>query len=87
MTSLENREPISILPVPAERIRLRQRFGITQEELAQALGVTRKSVRTWERGTAEPTGAHRRKYANILNRLQLREGGSQEDALTEPYSN
>ena len=73
--SLTDREPISILPVPSERVRLRQRFGATQEEVARALGVTRKTVREWEHGT-EPTGERRSKYASLLRHWQVRVGGA-----------
>lgn len=37
---------------------LRNRFGITQSELAKRLGVTRSSVNAWELGFATPQLKH-----------------------------
>lgn len=37
---------------------LRNRFGITQSELARRLGVTRSSVNAWELGFATPQLKH-----------------------------
>lgn len=76
---LADREPIRELPEPRERIRLRQRFGATQEEVARALKVTRKTVSSWEQGISEPTGERRTRYANLLLRWQTREGGDRSD--------
>lgn len=36
--------------------KLRQRSGLTQEQLAEKLGVRRASISDWERGTKPPTG-------------------------------
>jgi transcriptional regulator with XRE-family HTH domain len=36
--------------------RRRKALGLTQEQLAQALGVTRQSVYLWETGTRLPAG-------------------------------
>ena len=38
-------------------IRLRRREGLSQEALAEALGVSRQAVSRWEQGTALPDGA------------------------------
>ena len=75
MNDLAEREPVRDLPEPVERVRLRMRYGVTQEELAQALGVTRKTVSSWEQGASEPTGDRRKRYASLLFRWQAREGG------------
>ena len=58
--------PIAALPPPAERARIRKMFGVSQAQLAAAVRVSRKTIYTWERGTAEPTGAKRDEYAAIL---------------------
>lgn len=59
-------KPIPRLPEPAERIRLREAFGITQQTLADAIGISRRSVHAYEHGKSEPTGENRVKYAEIL---------------------
>lgn len=37
-------------------IRLRKREGLSQEALAEILGVSRQAVSRWEQGTALPDG-------------------------------
>lgn len=64
---------IAELPEPAERARLRKRFAVTQERLASAIGVSRRSVHDWENGKTEPTGTNREKYAQMLTLWQTRE--------------
>jgi len=34
--------------------KLRQRTGLTQQELADAIGVTKKTISIWEKGSVEP---------------------------------
>lgn len=34
--------------------RLRQQAGLTQQDLADALGVTQKTISVWEKGSVEP---------------------------------
>ena len=65
--SLADREPLAALPEPAERMRLRTLFGVTQHELAAEMGVTRKSIYAWENGISDPTGDRRAKYARLLS--------------------
>jgi DNA-binding XRE family transcriptional regulator len=55
------------LPCPAERKRLRELFGVTQHELAAELGVTRKTVYTWERRERIPPGTARALYSELLS--------------------
>lgn len=38
----------------SQLVKLREKAGITQEALAQALAVTDHTVRNWEKGRAEP---------------------------------
>lgn len=54
------------LPEPAERARLRTEYGLTQNEIAAALDVTRTTVAGWEAGRSEPQGATRAAYAKLL---------------------
>ena len=64
--SIMDRKPIAALPDPAERLRLRTLFGVTQDELADEIGVTRKTIYAWEHGKGNPTGQKRSAYSGIL---------------------
>ena len=44
------------LPSPEERRKLREAADMTQEELADAIGVTRQTVSNWEMGVRTPRG-------------------------------
>jgi DNA-binding transcriptional regulator YiaG len=57
------------LPAPAERQMIRERSGITQADVAAALGVTREAVAQWERGARTPNRALICAYVTILDRL------------------
>ena len=50
--------------------RRREERHLSQEELAEAVGVSRQAVSEWESGAAQPTGANRRA---LLQALDLRE--------------
>lgn len=45
---------------------LREAKGMTQVELAEALGVDQTTISAWERGIAEPTIFNLRRLADIL---------------------
>lgn len=64
--NITDRTPVSRLPEPDERIRLRVLFGVTQDELADEVGVSRKTVYAWEHGLSNPTGRKREAYAAVL---------------------
>ena len=49
---------------------LRLRAGLTQEGLAQALGVTHSAVQKWELGTRIPVGLSLRALANFEDWLR-----------------
>jgi transcriptional regulator with XRE-family HTH domain len=57
------------LPPPAVRARLRRADGLTQAQVAEALGVTRVQVLRWENGQAEPRAPHRAAYARLMKGL------------------
>jgi DNA-binding transcriptional regulator YiaG len=65
--------PVADLPEPSERMRLRNKFGVSQQTLADTLGVSRKTVWTWEAGKKGPTGENRKRYAQLLALWQQRE--------------
>ena len=51
----------------AERIyNLRKRRGLSQEQLAEALGVSRQTVSKWERGAASPELGKLRAMAELF---------------------
>ena len=55
----------------SEKIRRRrEERHLSQEELAEAVGVSRQAVSKWESGAAQPTGANRRA---LLQALDLQE--------------
>ncbi len=45
---------------------LRMRRLLTQQELAERVGVRYQTVWTWETGTARPRAAHMRKLCEVL---------------------
>ncbi|SFC88924.1 Helix-turn-helix domain-containing protein [Streptomyces aidingensis] len=57
------------LPDAAERRRLRRADGLTQNQVAGALRVSRTTLVAWEAGRSEPSGQRRAAYAHFLRRL------------------
>lgn len=50
-----------------EKIRAyRERKGLSQKALAEALGVDQSAVSNWERGLSEPTAFNIRRLADLL---------------------
>jgi len=47
---------------------LRERLGLTQEQLAHQLGVTVKTVNRWERGRSKPSPMARRLLIDLNRR-------------------
>ncbi|MFC1435569.1 helix-turn-helix domain-containing protein [Streptacidiphilus sp. N1-3] len=62
----------TVLPVPAERVRLREAAGLTEAAVAQALGVRVPSIQAWEAGRAEPAGERLEAYRQLLDGLATR---------------
>ncbi|MER5207112.1 sigma factor-like helix-turn-helix DNA-binding protein [Streptomyces sp. NPDC002825] len=54
------------LPTPKERRRLREALALSEEQVAEALGVTKATVRSWETGRSAPRGRKREAYARLL---------------------
>lgn len=58
------------LPPPTTARMIRLAAGVTQERLAQELGVHRMTVHRWETGERAPRGLHRVVYARLLDQLR-----------------
>ncbi|MGP4024386.1 helix-turn-helix transcriptional regulator [Actinomadura sp. 3N407] len=58
------------LPTPAEARRIREAAEVTQERMAEELGVHRVTVARWEDGTRRPRGKTRDAYATLLAELR-----------------
>ncbi|WP_254811875.1 helix-turn-helix domain-containing protein [Streptomyces cavourensis] len=54
------------LPSPKERRRLREAKALSEEQVAEAVGVTRATVRSWETGHTSPRGRKRALYVKLL---------------------
>ncbi|MFK0223285.1 helix-turn-helix transcriptional regulator [Streptomyces vinaceus] len=57
------------LPAPQVRQQLRLAAGLTQAEVADAIGVQRVAVARWEAGLTQPHRGNRLKYAHLLRKL------------------
>ncbi|MFJ8017403.1 helix-turn-helix transcriptional regulator [Streptomyces sp. NPDC096339] len=57
------------LPTPRVRQQLRVAAGLTQAEVADAIGVQRLAVARWEAGQTQPHRGNRLKYADFLRQL------------------
>ncbi|MFD6364127.1 helix-turn-helix domain-containing protein [Streptomyces roseolus] len=54
------------LPTPKERRRLREALCLSEEQVAEAMGVTKATVKAWETGRSAPRGRKREAYAKLL---------------------
>ena len=59
---------IALPPVPSRRV-LRLAAGLSQTEVATAVGVDRATVSRWETGSREPAGSNRDAYAEALDEM------------------
>lgn len=59
-----------LLPPPNTARMIRVAAGVTQERLAQELGVHRMTVQRWETGERTPRGVHRKMYAQLIDALR-----------------
>ncbi|MDX3366178.1 helix-turn-helix transcriptional regulator [Streptomyces sp. ME02-6987-2C] len=64
------------LPTPQVRQQLRLAAGLTQTEVAEAIGVKRLAVAQWEAGRAQPHRGNRRAYAHLLRKLAAKHPGA-----------
>lgn len=58
------------LPPPAERRVLRQQAGLSQAELAGAIGVSKTTIGNWETGARNPSGIYRTRYVEALREMR-----------------
>ncbi|MFH8711465.1 helix-turn-helix domain-containing protein [Streptomyces zaomyceticus] len=58
--------PSVTLPTPKERRRLREALALSEEQVAEAMGVTKATVKAWETGRSAPRGRKREAYAKLL---------------------
>ncbi|WP_435059730.1 helix-turn-helix domain-containing protein [Streptomyces sp. bgisy060] len=61
-----------VLPPPRVRAQLRLAAGLTQKDIAEAVGVKRVAVARWESGQTHPRRPHREVYIHLLQRLAER---------------
>ncbi|WP_240659614.1 helix-turn-helix transcriptional regulator [Streptomyces sp. WAC 01529] len=66
---LEQAAAPDALPAPAERKRLREAAGLSQDQVAKALDVRRETVTGWEAGRTEPRPPKRAAYIRLLDGL------------------
>lgn len=68
---------------------LREKFGLTQKELAEIAGVTNKAVSTWEIGASEPRMGVIQKIADHfgLQKSNLIEDGGMQNIVAAIKSN
>ncbi|MFG3610364.1 helix-turn-helix transcriptional regulator [Streptomyces sp. NPDC047928] len=71
------------LPPPRVRQQLRRAGGLTQAELAEALGVQRVAVARWEAGLTQPHRNNRLKYAAFLRQLAEEHPAAVQEVLGE----
>jgi transcriptional regulator with XRE-family HTH domain len=58
------------LPPPAVARAIRDAAGVSQQQLADELGVNRVTVARWELGTRTPRGELRLRYTTLLEQLR-----------------
>jgi DNA-binding transcriptional regulator YiaG len=70
MTTLLEEVGLAVsLPDPAARMAIRRRTHVSRERMAAELGCHVISVARWERGTRNPRGDLRIRYARLLRLL------------------
>lgn len=57
------------LPPPNVRRALREAAGLSQEDIARAIGTSRQAVAHWEAGDRYPRPQHLRPYVEVLRLL------------------
>jgi DNA-binding transcriptional regulator YiaG len=58
------------LPTPAARRVIRTTAGVSQQSVADVVGVSRETVRLWESGRLMPCGRNLERYSEVLRALR-----------------
>ena len=74
----------TVLPVPAERVRLRLAAGLTAAHIAAALRVDPALIQSWEDGSAAPAPSLAQAYGRLLQGLAERFPAPTQPAITSP---
>lgn len=74
---------VDTLPPPRVRQQLRLAAGLTQAEVADAIGVQRVAVARWEAGLTQPHRGNRLKYAHLLRRLAEKHPAAAQEVPSE----
>ena len=72
------------MALPEKLYALRKKSGLSQEQLAEALNVSRQAISKWEGGSAIARLPSKRRCAGCRARRSA--GGSPDDAAFEPHS-
>ncbi|MFD7961104.1 sigma factor-like helix-turn-helix DNA-binding protein [Streptomyces zaomyceticus] len=75
--------PSVTLPTPKERRRLREALALSEEQVAEAMGVTKATVKAWETGRSAPRGRKREAYAKLLGSYEPADAPSPERPHTQ----
>ena len=77
-----------VLPPPSVRAKLRLAAGLTQQDVADAVGVKRVAVTRWELGQTNPRRPHRENYLRLLKGLAERfpEAAKADEGMPTPVS-
>lgn len=78
----------NVLPPPRVRAQLRLAANLTQQEVADAVGVKRLAVVRWELGKSTPRRPQRDVYIHLLKRLAERfpEAAELDEGMLTPAS-
>lgn len=63
------------LPPPEMAKAIRRAAGVSQEAIANEIGVSRQTIAFWESGARRPSTSHLSAYLRALNMLEEESGG------------
>lgn len=68
-TALRTADALRNLPSPPERRALREKAGLSQGAIADAVGVRRSTISRWESGDRVPRGKLALTYSTVLDEI------------------